>query len=125
MNPGFDCASCHAPTGRAHDRLWTVSGTVFTDSSVLSDAGLEGAQVLITDINGKQLTLRTNAVGNFYTAEPLGALTDVEVQHGQRRLIMNLAVFDGGDLSVIGSCNHCHQNPGINGAPGRIFVPAQ
>jgi hypothetical protein len=125
MNPGLDCASCHSPTGRAHDRLWTVSGTVFSDSNVDADAGVAEAYVLITDVNGKQLTLRTNEVGNFYTSEPLGALTDVEVQRGPRRLIMNLAVFDGGDLSVIGSCNHCHQNPGINGAPGRIFIPRQ
>jgi hypothetical protein len=127
MNPGVDCQSCHSPTGRAHDRFWTVSGTIFGASGDLSDGGVAGAEILITDVNGKQLTLRSNAVGNFYTSEPLGPLADVQVQYppANRRLIMNLAVFDGGDLSVIGSCNHCHQNPGINGSPGRVFVPRQ
>jgi len=125
MNPGVDCMSCHAPGANASDRPWTVAGTVFAFPGDLPDAGVEGAEILLTDVTGKKLTLHSNGAGNFYTIESLGALTDVEVQRGGRRMVMNLAVFDGGALSVVGSCNHCHQPRGISGAPGRVFVPIE
>ncbi len=125
MNPGEDCMLCHTPGGNAHDRPWTVAGTIFRSPIDLPDAGVEGAEILLTDVNGKQLTLHSNGTGNFYTIESLGPLIDVEVQNGTHREIMNLAVFDGGALSVVGSCNHCHQQNGINGAPGRVFLPRQ
>jgi hypothetical protein len=129
MNPGIDCLSCHAAGGLASARPWTLAGTVFP--SATADAGVPGAQILVTDVNGKRLTLLSNAAGNFYTAEPLGDLTDIEVQNGSHRLSMQLGVIGTGALQLVGSCNRCHQiaanagpTLGVSGAPGRLFVPA-
>jgi hypothetical protein len=85
--------------------------------------------VLLTDVNGKTLALRSNAAGNFYTSESLGALRRIEIQRGNHRLAMNLDVSGGGALDLVGSCNRCHTVAGkaaplgIGGAPGRLFVP--
>ena len=76
-----------------------MSGTIYPTAGELPDAGLQGAQILLTDVNGKKLTLTSNGVGNFYTAESLAALTDIQVQRGSRRMVMNLAVFDGEDAA--------------------------
>jgi hypothetical protein len=132
MNPGDDCLSCHVQGGLASGRPWTLAGTVFPAVDASPDAGLAQAQILVTDANGKQLTLLSNAAGNFYTAEPLADLVDIEIQKGDRRMIMQTSVVGGGALQLVGSCNSCHlvsatpgATLGLNGAPGRLFVPAQ
>ncbi len=84
MEPGSDCLSCH---DGAAARRWTAAGTW---------SG-EGAHVSITDADGKSFTLRTNRVGNFYTAEPLAFPFRVSVDGAQ----MPTAVDYGG-------CNRCH-----------------
>jgi hypothetical protein len=119
MNPGQDCMSCHIGSGNAHRRIWTVAGTVFSDPGALVDAGVDGAEVLITDNNHQQITLVTNQAGNFYTGEDLAfPLLDVQIQRGKRRLRMNLSV-----QAAAGNCNSCHAQPALNGAMGRLFVP--
>ena len=131
MQPGVDCQICHAGAGRASARVWSVAGTVFAAPDAGTDQGLGGVQVLVTDSKGKQLTLTSNAAGNFYTAEPLADLVDIEVQRGKWRLSMNLATVGGGALALVGSCNRCHVETGapgaatlgVAGAPGRLFVP--
>ncbi len=112
MDPGEDCLSCHA-TG---DHIWSVAGTVFDDPNGPPSAGVESAQVLVTDAKGKQLTLNTTAAGNFYTAEKLVFPVQVEVQKGDYRFAMD-------DTPAVGSCNTCHNSPPLNGAIGRLFVP--
>jgi hypothetical protein len=135
MNPGFNCMLCHSADGGASAKQWTVAGTVFPSANSPTNAGLQGAQILVTDKFGTQLTLTSNAAGNFYTDQPLGPLTDIEVQNGGQRLVMQLGVVsnDAGLLIPLGSCNFCHTlSPsaapggplGIVGAPGRLFVPA-
>jgi hypothetical protein len=133
MNPGADCLLCHTTLndgGLASYRPWTLAGTVFTALDAQVDAGLPLAQVMVTDSTGKQLTMLSNAAGNFYTAEPLADLVDIEIQKGDQRMIMQTSVV-GGSLALVGSCNRCHQDTGntasptlgILGAPGRLFVP--
>jgi hypothetical protein len=131
MNPGDDCLVCHLSNGLASGRPWTLAGTVYPTADASPDAGLALAQILITDSTGKQLTLVSNAAGNFYTAEPLADLVDIEVQNGGHRLVMQTSVVGSGALELLGSCNSCHQlsstpgtTLGVNGAPGRLFVPA-
>lgn len=131
MNPGSDCLVCHSQSGNASYRPWTVAGTVYAAALAPPDAGLAGATVLLTDVNGKQLALTTNAAGNFYTAESLGDLKDIELQAGEHRMVMQTSVVGGGSLATLGSCNRCHQDAvqqgvilGISGAPGRLFIPA-
>ncbi len=101
MAPGQDCLSCHdgdeAPG-------WTVAGTF---------PG-RGRSVTIADANGKTFTLRTNQVGNFYTAEPLAFPLRVGV--------------DGEAMPgpvTYGGCNLCHANGGKGEAPGALMTPGR
>lgn len=121
MTPGQDCMVCHSANGTASARVWTVAGTVFADPQAAPDAGLLNAEILITDANRTQLTLRANEVGNFYTAEALVPPLHVEAQWGDHRMRMV-------EPPPTGSCNTCHTLPqasvgGFPPAPGRLFVP--
>jgi hypothetical protein len=132
MQPGADCLSCHSARGLASARAWTVAGTVFPALDAGPNQGVQGVQILIQDSAGKRLTLTSNAAGNFYTAEPLADLVDIEVQNATHRLRMPLSVIGGGSLSQVGSCNRCHLDLpastgpllGQQGAPGRLFIPS-
>ncbi len=130
MDPGQDCMRCHAPkdsepgdTGAAADRTWTVAGTVFADPQAAVDAGLEDAEILVTDDAGTKLTLLSNQAGNFYTGETLMPPLHVEVQWGAHRMRMVESPPFGF------SCNACHNaNPVpvatfTTPAPGELFVP--
>jgi mono/diheme cytochrome c family protein len=130
MEPGQDCMQCHAPkdsipgaTGQAADRTWTVAGTVFADPQARLDAGLEDAEILVTDDAGTALTLLSNEAGNFYTGETLVPPLHVQVQFGAHRMRM----VESPPLGF--SCNACHTaNPVAVGsfttpAPGELFVP--
>jgi hypothetical protein len=99
MDPGGDCLSCHG--GQVSAPRWTVAGTLYGAPYVPGSAGLEGAHVLVTDANGRSLTLRTNRVGNFYTAESLAFPLHVCAVRGGTTSCMGEAVTRG-------SCNVCH-----------------
>jgi len=77
---------------------WTVAGTI---------AGVRGAHVAITDANGWSFTLRSNRVGNFYTAEPVVFPIQVSVDGSA----MGTAVSKG-------SCNAAGCHPGGVGREG-------
>ncbi len=113
MRPGSDCLHCHGG-GRA--QTWSMAGTLFGNPDATTGAGLEGASVLVTDADGRTLTLHTNAAGNFYTAESLTFPVRVEVQKDGIGVAMNQAAPHG-------DCNGCHGDPPANDAPGRLFLP--
>ena len=115
MRPGEDCLACHNGN---QAREWSVAGTVYSDPNAPQGDGEEGAQVIVTDANGRVLTITTNSVGNFYTAEALAAPLHVQVQRGSFKMVMRNATTSGG-------CNSCHMQPPQAGAPGRLFVPYQ
>jgi hypothetical protein len=124
MRPGEDCLLCHTAKGSAPFPTFTVAGTVFASADALPDAGLFQAEILVQDATGKKLTLRSNGVGNFYTAEPLQPPLQVGAQWGNVRMLML-------EPPTSGACNSCHQipgplpPPGFAAPPGRIFVPTQ
>lgn len=119
MEPGGDCIGCHTDWGEG-PRL-EVAGTVFLG---LHDDdgcfGADGVVVRVTGSDGRVHDLRTNRTGNFlaetedlriavpYTATVVG-------EAGERAMLTPQT-----DLS----CNSCHTVAGLNGAPGRIQVPA-
>ena len=113
MRPGTNCLRCH---NGERAQSWTVAGTLYADSHANADAGIDGADILITDANGVQLTLHTNGAGNFYTAESLTLPLQVEAQKGGVGVGMAMGVPNGG-------CNLCHTEPPLNNAPGRIYLP--
>jgi len=100
MATGQDCLSCH---DGAAARRWTAAGTWSRANQ----------RVAITDATGKTFTLRTNRVGNFYTAEPLAFPLRVSVD-GQ-------AMPTGVDY---GGCNRCHGS-GQAAATGPLMAPGQ
>ena len=113
MNPGDDCLSCHQRDDNR--RRFTIGGTVFFALDSLVDEGLEAAEIHVTDKNGKQLTLRSNSVGNFYTAEDVAFPLALELQFHNRRIVMQTPADSG-------ACNTCHSAEPQNDAPGRLFV---
>ena len=115
MLPGQDCLSCH--NGQTAPQ-WTVAGTVFSDPNAPVEAGMPDAQVIITDSTQHTLTLLTNSVGNFYTAEVLAFPLTVKIQRGTWLMEMQSQPGQG-------SCNTCHSIGNGNGAPGRLFIPYQ
>lgn len=138
MYPGQDCMLCHVATGIAPGRQWSVAGTVFASPTAEVDAGLQDAEILVSDsaTPPKTLTLRSNSVGNFYTAESLLQPIHVAIQYGGQRYQMQ-------ESPPTGACNLCHaitttatgktvpiaSPPPYQGfdyggrAPGRLFVP--
>ncbi len=140
MYPGQDCMACHVAGGQASGRQWTIAGTVFPSPTSPVDGGLANAEVLIVDSASppKALTLRTDDVGNFYTAESFTGAVRVAVQYGGQRYQMQ-------EVPPTGACNLCHatelNSRGVvvpiplpapyvdagffygSSAPGRVFVP--
>ncbi len=104
MKPGSDCLSCHA--GQTHAKRWTVAGTLYATPYTPGSGGIEGAHVEITDVDGRSISLRTNRVGNFYTAEHVVFPLRLCAHVGGRTTCMEEPV-------TVGSCNVCH---GPNGA---------
>jgi hypothetical protein len=134
MAPGEDCLECHGGGGDGGDgsggdeltatpvsRLdedgppWSAAGTVFPALDSSPSDGLRGASVHLTDANGRSITLRSNAAGNFYTAEPLRFPLRVSVTIGGRTEAMEDPVDYGG-------CNHCHAVPAQDDAEGRLTL---
>jgi hypothetical protein len=113
MRPGADCLHCH-DGGRA--RRWTVAGTVFPSPDASPDSGILGAHVRIRDAVGWSFELRTNAAGNFYTAETVAFPLQVCVEDSGTVSCMSGPVETGG-------CNSCHSEPPKGGAAGRVSVP--
>jgi hypothetical protein len=105
MKPGENCLSHHA---------FSAAGTVFKSAASGTGDGLAGATVKIQDAAGKQLTLTSNGVGNFYTLEPLAFPLAIEVAAGTSIQKMPAATNGG--------CNGCHTQPPGGGAPGRIYA---
>ena len=118
MRAGEDCLSCHGlGTGLEQGQTWTVAGTAFNSFSAASHEGVGGAEVRLTDKNGRQLSLTSNRVGNFYTAEPLAfPLQKACVERNGEVFCMRRDVPDG-------SCNSCHNDPPMWAAPGRVRSP--
>ena len=138
MDPGQDCMACHSATGEAAGLQWSVAGTIFPTPTSASDEGFPNAAILITDsaTPPRSMTLRSNAAGNFYTAEVTDAPFQVSVQFAGQRYQMQ-------EEAPVGSCNLCHDiaqgtstalplpppylDAGYNyGMPasGRLFVPS-
>lgn len=118
MRSGENCLSCHRAGGQAQRRPWTAAGTVFRSAESPLDDGVEGATIEITDAAGKKVTLVSNAVGNFYTAEPLTKPLMMAIEYEGRRQEMPIP------LDADGACNACHSHPdAIGGAKGRIRIP--
>jgi hypothetical protein len=111
MRPGWNCLSCHRPQGQAASHVWSAGGTVFAGPT--TQRGVAGAQIVITDEDGKTVRLISNSVGNFYTAEPLSGSLAVRVERNGQSVSMP-------ERAPAGSCNFCHTP---TGAAQTFIVP--
>jgi hypothetical protein len=95
MRPFEDCLGCHSSGGDA--KSWTVAGT-----------WAKGANISVTDANGKTVPMTGNDAGNFYTAEPLAFPLVVSVNGKVMKDSTTGATipltYDGRGAS----CNVCH-----------------
>ncbi len=131
MAPGLACKACHSgqnfagqnPGGLAQPGLvYDFMGTVFKTAHEkdLCDPLLPvGATVEIYNMTGTRvLTMTVNAGGNFYGdatgVAPSPYTAKVVTSAGSRTMV-------GGQTS--GDCNTCHTVAGLQGAPGRIYLP--
>jgi hypothetical protein len=132
MAPGLACISCHTgrnfagqnPGGLSADppAIFQFMGTVFRsarEQPLCSPSLGTAATVEILDSAGNvALSMPVNAGGNFY-GSVLGAMPSpytarVVTSAGTRAMA-------GGQTS--GDCNTCHTPEGLEGAPGRIYLP--
>jgi hypothetical protein len=120
MYPGRACISCHASS---YGPSMTIAGTVYptaheSDSCVGSNVA--GASIVITDANGKTVTVTPNSAGNFYSrSSTITPPYTVKLTYqGRERDMTGLTT-----APTNGDCNSCHTVDGANGAPGRIMLP--
>jgi hypothetical protein len=119
MDPGQNCLRCHGgvPAGSSQGshnaRAWSFAGTVYPSVDSPLNAGIEGATVAVTDADGRSLSVRSNLVGNFYSAESMTPPLQACVEYGGVTRCMTQAAPHG-------ACNYCHALPPISEAPGRL-----
>jgi hypothetical protein len=116
MSAGQDCFTCHSAAGQASGLQWSFAGTVFPTPTSTVDQGLANAEILIVDSASppKAITLRSNASGNFYTAESFTGAVKVAVQFAGQRYQMQ-------ESPPTGSCNLCHN---LDSDGGPVALPA-
>ncbi len=118
MNPGQACISCHASMGEG-PRL-TIAGTVYPSLNEPDNCngadGVNGAQIVITQANGKVMTLLPGTSGNFSSESGVAMPYTAKVVYMGRERAMITA-------QTTGDCNSCHTVTGANNAPGRIMLP--
>lgn len=118
MHPGGNCIQCHSDKGEGP--RFTVAGTVYAGAHEADDcAGVEGAEVVITDAQQKSYTLKTNASGNFFLragdAQGFAFPYSARVTYNGTQRAMSTQ-------QSTGACASCHTAQGTSGAPGRINV---
>lgn len=116
MHPGGACNACHRKKGER--TIYTAAGTIYPTAHEPDECiGVRSAaSVLVTDANGRQVTLPVNASGNFVYTSPIAKPFKVAVAAGGKTRAMSAPVDDG-------DCNACHTEKGDKKAPGRIMLP--
>lgn len=112
MRPGSDCVGCHRETGA---RPLALGGTVYASASSFRDHapdcfGLEGVEIIVTDSEGRQFSMKTNRAGNFYLegdeaefAMPYIAIMRWSDEGMEYRAPMS-------SVPAYGGCARCHGN---------------
>ncbi|HEY2028869.1 MAG TPA: carboxypeptidase-like regulatory domain-containing protein [Myxococcales bacterium] len=120
MDPGENCQGCHGSGNqplyqgeeRRHATDWTIAGTVFD----VGDAGVEGAEVQITDSAGFSFSLRSNLAGNFYSKETVAFPLQACIARDGRTVCQESPVASG-------SCNACHNAASAQLPQAELIAP--
>lgn len=117
MRPGNNCLRCHQADGEAASAVFSFGGTVFPTSDANPCDGVPGVTIRVTDSLDRRVTVVSNAVGNFWSAEPLTPPLRMEAEYQGRVAVMPVTAPTGG-------CALCHSWPDrTSGAAGRIRIP--
>lgn len=113
---GFPCTWCHQK-GSLSRPYFDLGGTVYARAS--SDEPLPGARVVLFDRHGKNQTLVSNQVGNFFLEE--GALELefplwVKLEYQGEVTAMQTPIFRER------SCAACHMDPANSKRAGRVYL---
>jgi mono/diheme cytochrome c family protein len=123
MEPGGACLNCHQQQGGPN---LTIAGTVYPTlhepDRCLGSAPPPELTVTVTDSDkprAKQITMKVNEAGNFFSVQPyrapiVRAVVRDEVTKKERVMVNRINR---------GDCNACHTQQGQNRAPGRIMAP--
>lgn len=119
MHPGAACVACHKNSNAAPK--FTIAGTIYPTLHEPDDCnGIDGTkravQIVVTDNNGKVITLAPNVAGNFYSMAAIALPFRVRIVSGNKTNVMASAQSSG-------DCDSCHTEKGAAGAPGRIIAP--
>jgi hypothetical protein len=120
MNPGQACIGCHRSTG-GEAPAFGIAGTLYPtghepDLCNGSNGAATGAKIVLTDAQGKVITLTPNEVGNFtYRGNVAMPFQAAVTYMGRERRMAS--------PPPSGDCNSCHTVSGTMDAPGRIVVP--
>jgi hypothetical protein len=143
MLPGRVCGACHRTGGQAMNSPWTLSGTIFNDQNASCNGGGQagiGVDVLYSadDPNGAYVqnqvqpggTLRTNDVGNFYTAARFVSPMKIRIydpNDATRQMFMTTLVGQDPNTGATTrvDCNFCHYpgSPNLIGNNGHVYLP--
>lgn len=124
QHPGENCGICHREGGKARNRIWTMSGTVYETRSYR--APLQGAEVIFQNYSGKVFSMTTNDLGDFWTTIPFSnnpGNTDpgkwiykAWVRSGEdERPMPSLAPVGGSGTNTRMSCSMHHAGMGSRG----------
>lgn len=108
--PGQPCLVCHADDYSAAGTIYAVKGDT---------VGVAGASVLLSDRDGKSITLTTNAAGNFFVSKDAWNPT-YPIQTS-----VTIGSFTSTMSSIIGrngSCASCHVEPASRVSAGAVYV---
>lgn len=117
MRPGDNCLRCHVAGGEAAGKPFSFGGTLFLTADAGLCDGVEGVTVRVTDADGKTVSVVSNAVGNFWSAEALKPPFSIVAEKDGRLRPMPVTTPTGG-------CKLCHSYPdAVGGTTGRIRAP--
>lgn len=123
MHPGMACVDCHKNGGKEKDDddkpIFSIAGTVYPTGHEPDDCNgvaAGGVQVVITDANGRTLTLPINAAGNFSSEKQVA-------KPYRAKVVSNGKAREMATPQTNGDCNACHTEAGAESAPGRIVTP--
>lgn len=133
--PGQPCLTCHSEEHDPGGEHFLFAGTVYRRAG--DERGLEGAEVVFADAEGRSFTARTNRVGTFFVRTGGGS---APVQHSegelrvpfQPKFPVRVKVRDGaveqnmqGLIWREGSCAACHGGEASAASNGWIFVEGE
>jgi hypothetical protein len=102
-NAGRNCLSCHSLNGNANP-IFTLAGTLYkADGSPQTNGKINFYPHTSNMLTG---CIVTNNLGNFYTSQSLGNLTNTSTDVGTESAAGGLSFMNSALTS--GSCNACH-----------------